>query len=72
MISLLQHTPAEGMLMVYVTDFVHKKLAEMGGKWQVRLCNISLLIQCVRETLHVFDFNLKENALRYFDADFAA
>ena len=27
-------------------------------------------IQCVREILHVFDFNLKENALRYFDAVF--
>lgn len=28
------HTPAEGMLMVYITDYVHKKLKEVGGKWQ--------------------------------------
>ncbi|XP_005095716.1 peroxisomal carnitine O-octanoyltransferase isoform X2 [Aplysia californica] len=28
------HTPAEGMLMVYVTDFVHKKLHEVGARWQ--------------------------------------
>ena len=29
-----------------------------------------LNIQRGRETLHVFDFNLKENDLRYFDAVF--
>ena len=45
--------------------------------WQFR--NVSfwrkldiLNVQCVRETLHVFDFNLKDNALRYFDAVFCS
>ena len=36
---------------------------------KIRTCD-KIHVQCVREALHVFDFNLIENALRYFDAVF--
>ena len=41
--------------------------------WDVK-CKVYITseVQRVRETLHVFDFNLKENVLRYLDAVFAA
>ncbi|RUS79407.1 hypothetical protein EGW08_012820 [Elysia chlorotica] len=33
-ISNGDHTPAEGMMMVYVTFYVYNKIKEIGGKWQ--------------------------------------
>ncbi|XP_059155406.1 peroxisomal carnitine O-octanoyltransferase-like [Physella acuta] len=33
-ISNADHTPAEGIMMVYVTSYVHLKLRECQGKWQ--------------------------------------
>ncbi|GFO13667.1 carnitine o-octanoyltransferase [Plakobranchus ocellatus] len=33
-VSSADHTPAEGIMLVYITFYVHNKLHEIGGKWQ--------------------------------------
>ncbi|XP_055889957.1 peroxisomal carnitine O-octanoyltransferase-like isoform X2 [Biomphalaria glabrata] len=33
-VSNADHTPAEGIMMTYVTSYVHLKLRECGGQWQ--------------------------------------
>ena len=38
----------------------------------VKRLSINAIIQCVREILHVFDYNFKENALRKFDTVFCS